>query len=162
MAVMEPVAGTQLTLTLTDCVRQSVIAMFASMIGFEPEYIGEKQDNEKCDGFVGIIAFVGDMNWSLMLGLPRGTSTIMAEKFAGFEIDYETDDMGDVVGEMANIIAGDLVARLDTMGITVQLSTPSIARGKDLQILIPEGMPPVQLDFDSPEGKFWVKFSIAK
>ena len=147
---------------VTDCVRQSVLDIFTSMCGFQPEYRGTTTNGHACDGFIGIIAFVGDMDWSLMLGLPKKTSTSMATRFAGFEIDFESEDMGDVVGEMANIIAGDLVARMETMGLNIRMSTPSVARGSDMRIAIPDGLPPVQLNFDSPDGQFWVKFAVKK
>ena len=147
---------------VTDCVRQSVLDIFTSMCSFQPDYQGTSEANNACDGFIGVIAFVGDMDWSLMLGLPKETSTTMASRFAGFDIDFESEDMGDVVGEMANIIAGDLVARMETMGINIKMSTPSIARGSDVKIVIPDGLPPVQLNFDSPDGKFWVKFAVKR
>lgn len=147
---------------VTDCVRQSVLDIFTSMCGFQPDYQGVSDGSNACDGFIGVIAFVGDMDWSLMLGLPRETSSSMATRFAGFKIDYDSEDMGDVVGEMANILAGDLVARMETMGVNVKMSTPSVARGSDIRIRVPEGLPPVQLNFDSPDGPFWVKFSVKK
>ena len=46
-----------------------------------------------------------------MLGLPRQTASNLVLAFAGCEIDFDSPDMGDAVGELANILAGDFVAR---------------------------------------------------
>ncbi len=59
---------------------------------------------------VGMISFVGGINWTFSLILPEPTAPKMALMFAGFEVPYSSQDMGDVVGELANVVAGDIVA----------------------------------------------------
>jgi CheY-specific phosphatase CheX len=145
---------------ITDSVRQSVIDIFTSMCGFQPEFLKICEQKREFSGFIGSIAFFGDMDLLLFLGLTYDTSSSMARRFTGFDIALESDAMDDVVGEMANIIAGDVVARLEKIGIYVRMSTPSVARGNDLKITILEGLAPKQLFFNSPDGKFWVKFSV--
>src|SRR5207244_10134077 len=111
----------------------------------------------QCDGVVGIISFMGGLSWSLMLGLPRETATALALAFAGFEIPFDSADMGDVVGELANVLAGGVSARLDTAGVAAQMSLPTVARGSDVELLLPGGLPSQRLPFASARGQFWVK-----
>lgn len=143
--------------TLIEAVKRATLATFAMIVGEEPSYEGDGDRHPKCDGLVGIISFTGDVPWSLMLGLPRETAMALAVKFTGMEVDFDSPDMGDIVGELANILAGDATAQLDAVGITVQMSVPTAARGSDLEMLLPGGLPSVRLNFSSSEGDFWVK-----
>ncbi len=148
--------------TLTESIKQATIETFAMIGGEEPSYGGNGDSRPKCDGLVGIVPFTGDAPWSLLLGLPRETAMALAVKFTGMEIDFDSPDMGDMVGELANILAGDATAQLDALGITGQMSVPTAARGSDIEMLLPGGWPSMQLNFSSPDGDFWVKVVTAK
>jgi CheY-specific phosphatase CheX len=65
--------------------------------------------------------------------------------------------MGDIVGEMANVMAGDIVARLDALGITAQMSLPTVARGNDVEVLSGSNECSARLKFESPNGGFWFR-----
>jgi len=139
---------------LSECVRESVITNFGMMLGGELSCREQADDDMLCDGITGIISLVGDISWSLMLCLPRDTATSIAAGFSGFEIPFDSADMGDVVGELANVLAGDISARLDALGIKAELSLPMVLRGKDIDLLLPDSTPTVRLTFDSPCGWF--------
>src|SRR4051794_1774931 len=65
-----------------------------------------------CAGIMGVISFFGDPVWSFAMVLPEATALAATAAFAGFDIPFDSPDMGDMVGEIANVIAGDIVARL--------------------------------------------------
>jgi CheY-specific phosphatase CheX len=92
-----------------------------------------------------------------MLNFPRETATTMALRFAGFEIPYESEDMGDVIGELANVLAGDLCAQLDAKGVRGDMSLPTVVRASDMSLMLPEGLPSVEMHFSSPVGQFSLK-----
>ncbi|MDZ7260510.1 MAG: chemotaxis protein CheX [candidate division KSB1 bacterium] len=144
------------------CVKQAVLATFATICGVEPSYQGTGEDGAPTHAGVGIISIVGDVAWSLMLGLPRDTATALALKFAGFEIDYDSADMADVVGELANIVAGDAIARLASIGVRAEISVPTVVRGSDLELLVPVRLPSMRMRFASPEGEFWLKLASSR
>lgn len=160
MADTQFVAERQSTTRLVECVEQTVMSTFEMICGEEPNRLGRSEDNSQCDGMTGIISLVGDVSWSLLLCLPRETSVAMASKFAGFEIPFDSSDMGDVVGELANVLAGDAAARLEAQGIKVNLSLPTVARGKEIDFMLPAGIACTRLDFSSVEGLFWAKVAI--
>jgi len=143
-------------------VRDSVSETISSVCGFDLECKINGQSANIEDGVVGIISFVGDIPWTFLLALPRDTSSTIAEKLTGFEIDYESDDMGDVVGELANIIAGDTSAKLEGVGIKAQMGIPSVTRGSDMNLLAPDSMPTAHLEFTTPDGNFWVRLMVGE
>lgn len=161
MAAIE-IKGNEMPQVLTECVNGSVSSIFNTIIGSLPDYVGDDEDRKIGDGVVGIISFVGDVTWILMLALPRTSATKMATKFCGFDVSYESPDMGDVVGELANVLAGDIVARLSREGIKVAMSLPTIMRGHDVEPLLPRGLPAKKMHFSMPEGDLMVKMAGAR
>jgi chemotaxis protein CheX len=114
------------------------------------------------DGLFAVMSFIGDINWSYTLLMPRPTTEAMVLKFAGFEIPYDTPDIGDIVGELANVLAGEVVAQCDRRGVCVQMSLPTVARGTDLEVFMPEGNPAKRIRYTSKQGMFGFKLMKAK
>jgi CheY-specific phosphatase CheX len=137
---------------LTNCVKASVMAIFNSIFSAEPIPRGDTNGIATGDGVVGIISFVGDVTWLLMLVLPKTSAQAIAFKFTNFEVAYDSPDMGDVVGELSNVLAGDIVARLSAEGIKVAMSLPTIMRGHDVEPLLPRGLPSLKMHYTIPDG----------
>jgi chemotaxis protein CheX len=150
-------ATVPLSTTLEECLKQSVEAVMTMICGGETQYLGCPHDGMPCEGIFGMISLAGPTVCSLVLELPRPTAIGLALAFAGYAIDFESTDMGDVVGELANILAGDFVARLSEVRITATLSIPVVARGQEVEILLPSELPSLRLAFMVPAGIFWIK-----
>lgn len=148
---------------LASCVKVSVSSVFHKTFGYFPSFQDDDEETQKIgDGVVGIISFVGDITWIMMLGFPKDCATGLVAKFTGFELDYDSPDMGDVVGEMANILAGDVVARLRDGCVKVAMSLPTIIKGSNVEPLLPRGFPSKKLIFTVPEGMVVIKIVGAK
>ncbi|MCH8157684.1 MAG: chemotaxis protein CheX, partial [Nitrospinae bacterium] len=98
----------------------------------------------------------------LMLALPKESACAISSKFTGFEVDYDSPDMGDVVGELANVLAGDIVARLGKDDIKVAMSLPTIMRGHDVEPLLPRGLPSAKMHFTLPHSEFTLKLAVSR
>jgi chemotaxis protein CheX len=147
---------------LIDVSRDSIFSIFNTIFGAEPKLESGESESSVGEGVVGIISFMGDVNYIIMLGLPKKSAIAMASKFCGFDIDYDSADMGDVVGELANVLAGDIVARMKAEDLKVTMSLPTIMRGHDVEPLLPRGLPLEKLNFSSAEGLFVLKVAGAK
>ncbi|MBL4665356.1 MAG: chemotaxis protein CheX [Nitrospinaceae bacterium] len=147
---------------LTDVTRGSISSIFNTIFGSVPKHIGDGNGKKMGDGVIGIISFVGDISWIVMLELPKESAKAMASKFCGFDIDYDSADMGDVVGELANVLAGDIVARMAKEDLKAAMSLPTIMRGQNVEPMLPSGLPLEKLHFDMPEGEFLLKIAGAK
>jgi chemotaxis protein CheX len=146
---------------VADGVRAAVEATFASICG-EPVTRSDEPAPSGGPGMIGIISFLGDVNWSFSLGLPRETAVAMTVKFTGMEIPFDCPDMTDVVGELANVVAGDIVAQLDARRVKSQMSLPMVARGGDVAVESPGGMASLSVAWNSPQGPFWYRLVAAK
>jgi CheY-specific phosphatase CheX len=146
---------------ITQAVTQAIENTFTKICGDKPIYQGEDIPASPCVCLAGIISFVGDRKWILTFILPQETAPAMALKFVGFEVSFDSSDMGEVVGELANVLAGEIVARLQAHSIKSSMSLPSVARGHDIELLTPAGAPSKRLRFSSPQGGFWFKLATA-
>jgi CheY-specific phosphatase CheX len=150
---------------VVQAVQQAASATFGLICGVEPDFQGASDAGGRWgprDGLVGIMPFAGDLAWSLMLELPRQTAAALAPKFAGFDIPFDSADMGDAVGEITNVLAGDVEARLSAAGMKAELTLPTVVRGRDMDLLLPEGAPSMRLTFALPDGAFWLTLARAR
>jgi len=146
-----------------ECVAKAVETILSSLLGEAPVRADEEatQESLKCNGVVGVIGLVGDVEWSLVVGIPRETAPKLAEGFTGFEIPFESEDMGDAIGELTNLVAGDVKVNLDRLGVASEISLPQVLRGEGIELLRPPRVPSVILSFESSYGPFWVALTTA-
>lgn len=119
------------------CIVLGVQGILNSLIGETPELDSEQpvEDVMTCNGVIASISLVGDVDWALMIHLSETTAPALAERFTGFPIPFESDDMGDAIGELANLIAGEVKVELDHVGIKANISLPQVFRGEGIEVL---------------------------
>ncbi len=148
---------------LADSVKQSLKDTFSSMCGIVLEaQDGTEEKWEPFEGITGIVAFEGGGTWSLILGLPQDTAGAVVEKFAGTQIAFDSEDMEDVVGELTNVLSGDVSARLDARGVKTQISVPKVVRYSKAGVPKEGQQSILCMKFASSDGKFWLKLAAVK
>lgn len=144
------------SLTHTDCVATAAENCFQQLCGLDLQSDGSKPP--ACEeGTILAVISVGcsAFDWSIILGLPASTATAVAKRFSGFEIPFESDDMGDAMGELANIFAGLTQQELAKRGVNTDISLPSIMRGQQLSVLAASA-DTTSISFQSELGSLYV------
>jgi CheY-specific phosphatase CheX len=144
---------------LIEQTTRSVTETFAKICGSEVSIHEEATGCPDRVKIVGIISFVGDLMWSLALILPHDSAEEIARKFAGFDIPFESADMGDVVGELINVLAGVVSGNLETVGINSQMSLPTVARGDAFELMLPENLVSRRLHFSTTANDFLIEIT---
>lgn len=146
------------TISLPHCeaVSRALLELLSTACGISADP-SEEHGEEICkDGvIISVISVMGDVEWSIFLGLPKMTATSIAEKFAGFAIPFDSEDMGDAIGEVANILAGCVKNILDKQGVRVEISLPSVFRADGLHILKKRDSQSMRSCFTSVIGPLW-------
>jgi chemotaxis protein CheX len=143
----------------TDVVAQAAVDVFNTTCGVSLEPLSE--ENLAADGIImAVISLVGDVEWSVFLGLPRQTATAAAAQFAGFEIPFDSPDMGDAVGEMTNMLAGQVKMLLDQRSVRAEISLPSVLRAENMSVLVQRSVESYKTCFGSSLGKLWTGVTI--
>ena len=146
----------------TECIAQATIDIFSATCGLTLEPVSDDTDLADDEVIIAVISLVGDVEWSLFVCLPRDTASALAAKFAGFEIPFESEDMGDAIGELTNILAGDVKLKLDAKAIKAELSLPSVMRAESIEVLVQRNSVIRKTCFNSSAGKLWTGVSVGK
>lgn len=146
---------------LIEATTRSLVQAFGKMIG-ETEVSMPEDDAGEMEGVVGLISFVGDVTWSLALMFPPSAAEALALKFAGFAIEYESSDMGDVVGEIANVLAGVICGELEGEGAKCIMSLPTVTRGQHVELLLGGHLTACRLAARAAGHEFAVRLIVSK
>ena len=106
------------------------------------------------DRLTSAIHLAGDWNGAVLLECDRRQACRFAGRFLSMDPPDTVDDVvRDVLGELANMIGGNLKPVL-TPGI--RLSMPSVVDGCDYSLRVCGAKIQQRLAFQSAEGLFWI------
>ncbi|WP_309715294.1 chemotaxis protein CheX [Armatimonas sp.] len=143
--------------SLVEAVHEAFAQTIAMFAGAELTPKPVDEIDRLCDSICGTISFVGDRNFSAMICCSRESAAELSMAMAGFEIDYDSADMGDAIGEVVNIVAGDIVARMETVGFEVAMSLPTVFRGHDIERVVAHNTLSSCAVYDLSQSQFWVE-----
>jgi len=132
------------TLDLKKLIGNAVDEVFETMLSMEVELLkGDFDISLNGDRIVGSVSFAGKVMGSIRIEVNTDFGRLITAGMLGMEPEEVegTEEIYDVIGEMSNMIGGDLKSRLCDSGLPCELSIPSITSGKDFTI----------------EAKDWVK-----
>jgi len=152
----------QVPFVLIEETEKSTVESFTKICGEISVLEADEVDLRNCMKIDGIISFVGDLTWSLILVFPHDSAEVVAKKFAGFDIPFDSEDMGDVIGELTNVLAGVLCGNLEDAGIHSQMSLPTVTRGSDFEMLTSESLLTHKSHFAVGGSDFMIKIIVAK
>jgi chemotaxis protein CheX len=132
---------------------QIVESVFAAMMGLEVIASGTPWFTSE-DRLTSFVHLTGDWNGAVLLECDR----IQACRFAGHFLSMDTpgtvdDDVRDVLGELANMIGGNLKCILAE---GIGLSMPSVVDGTNYSLRVCGTEVRERLAFQCTEGRFWI------
>lgn len=125
------------SLELNEFVTNAVNNVFDTMLSMAVDSVDAGQTGNFNGGhIVGTVGFAGKVLGNLNLHVNEAFAIQMTAAMLGMETDELDGDeeVHDVIGEVCNMIAGDLKSRLCDSGLTCELSIPSITTGKEFKI----------------------------
>jgi flagellar motor switch protein FliN len=118
-------------------VSEAIIDVFDTMLALKLEP-ADAVTAENLEGIrhVGSVSFAGDAIGMVSIHASDSFSREMAAEMLGMEVEeIEGDEeIRDMMGEMGNIVGGNLKSAFTDAGLMCALSTPSFTSGKDLTI----------------------------
>ena len=88
------------------------------------------------DRIVGAVNFAGEVVGTLSFQVSRPYSRMLTASMLGMEPDEEIDEetIRDVIGELTNIVTGNLKTEFVDAGLSCIISTPRITTGSDFKV----------------------------
>ena len=111
------------------------------------------------DSISGTIFFQGESNGQVTLSFSRSTAVHIVSEMVGMdEAEMDGDTLRDGVGEMANIVAGNVKASLASTPYKFLLSLPEIHAG---DVALPPNVDKVERGIRCDLGEFSITFWLA-
>ncbi|MGC4034283.1 MAG: chemotaxis protein CheX [Tepidisphaeraceae bacterium] len=137
----------------------STIRVFTTMVKIKPEIVAPvlKEDAKTTYDVSGVIGFSGEIIGTVVLSFQMEAAQKLVSALVGMDIDPETPDFIDAVGELANMIAGS--AKND-LGMKASIAVPTVIIGKNHMVGRLSGVPCVVIPCRTPVGDFAVEVNI--
>jgi chemotaxis protein CheX len=142
-----------------DDLAQIAGTVFSTMMGLE---IGSVDTTVGLGGAAGLVTaavyLAGAWQGAVLIHCSRQQACEFAGCFLGMPApETLTDDVRDVLGELANMIAGNLKS---TLCPGIKVSTPSVVDGDDYGLRICGGRVVSRTGFATAKGPFWLTLMI--
>ncbi len=88
------------------------------------------------DKIVGAVSFAGDVTGNVSVQVTQSFGRLITANMLGMDIEEVDDEeeINDAVGELSNMIGGNLKSRFCDSGFPCELSIPSVTTGSDFKI----------------------------
>ena len=124
-------------LNLAARIPDSVINVFTTMLSMDIQ-VADAVSKSDLEGMrtVGAVSFAGDAMGIINIHITAQFAREMAAGMLDMAVDDVDDDqdVNDVIGELSNIVGGNLKSIFSDVGLRCELSIPSITRGSDFRI----------------------------
>lgn len=130
---MEKIRVTAVEKTIAN----SIIETFDTMLGLNLTKVGKITDEGLDDRrLVGSVNYAGEVVGIMSIHVSEGFANLITSNMLGIEEDQieSVDEVKDVLGEITNIVSGNLKSDFLDSDLACVISTPSITRGSDFKI----------------------------
>jgi flagellar motor switch protein FliN/FliY len=126
-------------LDIISSVGDSIIELFDTMLSLEVE-LSDREPFQGLEDFrvMGAVDFAGGVHGSIQFQVSKMFARMITAGMLGQDLSevQDLDTVKDVIGEMTNILGGNLKAAFCDTGLDCQISTPSLTVGLDFSIEI--------------------------
>jgi CheY-specific phosphatase CheX len=118
-----------ISLIVADLLQQSVVETFATMAGLDLKQEDPSQMPLPPGGLlIGSVRFTGRATGDVLLAFPHDFSRFLAMTLLGGSLNdrYQPETINDAVGELVNIVTGNLQSRLSDAGLPSEMGLPEV------------------------------------
>ncbi|RNC71816.1 MAG: chemotaxis protein CheX [Desulfuromonadales bacterium] len=143
----------------------SIKNIFSTMIFIDDiadDYPLEKPESHFTCSISGMVGLGGDVSGMVGIHIPEEFAKIATASMLGMEVsEIESDgDVNDAVGEITNMLAGEMKMLFTGKGLAACLSTPSIVAGKEYTVEVVSSGTAVVVPFTHAGHRFLATLQI--
>jgi chemotaxis protein CheX len=143
---------------------ESTIEIFTGMVMMEVSVAGEPllEMAPLKQSITGMVGLAGIHRGVLAVHFPNQVALDVTGSFLGMEVEEINADVQDAIGEIANMLGGNLKTILSDRGKDIQLSLPSTISGDEYSFTSHADVDQVILPFQAPAGVFYVEVELER
>lgn len=149
---------------LGEKIIESATEIFSSMVMMEITVQGDLLTTipPLTDCISGVIGLAGKSKGVLAIHVPNTVAMAITGSFLGMDVDEMNEDVDDAVGELANMLGGDLKSALSENGKDIDLGLPSIISGRLYDFQPTKETERIIVPFSCPSGEFSIEVQIER
>jgi chemotaxis protein CheX len=149
---------------ISDKLIESTIEIFTGMVMMEITVAGEPLSNlgPLQHSITGMVGLAGTHKGVLAVHFPDQVAKEVTGSFLGMEINEINADVQDAIGEVANMLGGNLKTILSDRGKDIQLSLPSTISGEQYSFTSQAEVDQIILPFKAPGGVFYIEVELER
>ncbi len=138
--------------------------IFTGMVMMEINQSGELLEELGLlkNSITGMVGLAGTHRGVLAVHIPNQLALAITANFLGLEFEEMNEDVQDAVGEIANMLGGNVKTILSDKGRDIQLSLPSTISGEQYTFMSQNDVDQVVIPFDAPAGVFYVELELER
>jgi chemotaxis protein CheX len=142
----------------------ATVEIFTGMVMME---ISQDQEPTKELGplknsITGMVGLAGTHKGMLAVHFPNALALAITTSFLGMEVEEMNEDVQDAIGEIANMLGGNVKTILSDKGKDIQLSLPSTISGEEYRLMPQDEVDMVVIPFTAPAGTFHVELELER
>lgn len=150
---------------LREKIIESTQEIFSTMVMMEVVASLDSHDDQSihCDSITGLIGLAGTYKGVLAIHMPNAVALAVTSSFLGMDVEEINADVEDAIGELANMLGGNIKTILSENGRDINLSLPSTISGREYNFqLASESADRTVIGFDADAGRFHVELQLEK
>ncbi len=154
------VSEDQLAKFVVDATRE----VFSTMVMMDPadDYpLREPISRFRCS-ITGMVGFAGTYSGVISIHCPVALALKITSSMLGMECEEVNEDLNDAIGEIANMLGGNVKQVLSKGGLDVKLSIPTVISGEDYTVNSLSDSDCVVIPFIVEDSKFIVGLTLKK
>ncbi|QEL13781.1 chemotaxis protein CheX [Limnoglobus roseus] len=159
--MLAPSFETSFPPAVTEAATAGIEITLDSILGERPVRVSPAVDAPEGPMLAAIISFIGEMKWSLTLMVTEPVGVALVERFCGLKLPFDGEDMADAIGEIVNVIAGEVTLQLEKRRMRGRMSLPTVVRGQALQLIANRSAASYRVAYRLSFGDFSVRFLAA-
>ncbi len=151
-------------MTMREKIIDSATEIFTTMVMMDIRALDEQVEtiDPFSDSITGLIGLAGSYKGIVAIHLPHQVACAITSNFLGMDITDINEDVEDAVGEIANMLGGNIKTVLSDKGSDVDLSLPSTISGADYGFQIQKNAERTIVKFSAEKGDFFIELQIEK
>jgi chemotaxis protein CheX len=149
---------------IKDKIIESTIEIFSTMVMMDVSVDNEnvKDSGKLHDTITGLIGLAGTHKGVLAIHIPHPVAMAITSNFLGMDVSEINADVEDAVGELANMLGGNVKTILTGNGRDIDLSLPSTISGSSYHFQSSKDVDKVVVQFGTANGSFLVELQLEK
>ncbi len=149
---------------LSEKIIESAKEIFSTMVMMEISVSGTLgRENVLLDESIsGVIGLAGTHKGVLAIHIPYKVAMAITSSFLGMDVDEINEDVKDAVGELANMLGGNVKSILSESGRDISLSLPSTITGQHYDFQPTKEAERIIIPFRCDAGEFTIDFQLEK